>query len=51
MTAIVELIHNGASWVLNVTPEDGEGLEVIEIPVTDAKKDELVAQGCEIYED
>jgi hypothetical protein len=50
MTAVIDLQHDGISWVLNVTPEDSEGLDTIQIPITDAKKDELVMQGCEIYE-
>jgi hypothetical protein len=50
MTAILELQHNGTNWVLNVTPEDGEGLEIVEIAITDAEKEALELQGCEIYE-
>ncbi len=50
MTAVLELEHNGTSWVLNVTPEEGDGLDVIQISITDSEKEALVLQGCEIYE-
>lgn len=50
MTAVVDLQHNGMRWVLNVTPEDSNGSDTVEIEISDADKDKLVAQGVEIYE-
>lgn len=49
MNAELELQHNGKNWVLNITPEKGEGLELVEISITDAEKEALELHGCEIY--